>query len=127
MVTPWPTCAPSAIAHPINAAEVSLEPAGPDDWFHWLTAGSMAFKVHPDTARAFAAEKAAKYERLAAGLRAFAGEPGVCERPARRWMWACNDTAGIILGDSHAARAQRARWRQLRNDVCAAVPRLVQS
>lgn len=90
--------------------------------------GNAVTNVSPDTARTVAAEMAAKHERIAAGLRAFAGEPGVCGPPAGGWpwRWPCMGNASTIYDDGPAARAWHARWRQLRDDVCAAVPRLVQ-
>jgi hypothetical protein len=127
MVTPRPTCAPSAIAHPVNAAEVWVQAPERPNHSHWLMAdGSAVTNVSPDTARAVAAELAARYERIAAGLRAFAGEPEVCERPANPWPWPCDGNASPIIGTGPAAVARRARRSHLRADVCAAVPRLVQ-
>lgn len=127
MVTPRQTCAPSAIAHPINAAVVSLEPSFGSTEAEWLTVDGNAFTLTSiESARDVATETAAKYERIAAGLRAFAGEPGACEWPALRWPWPCDDNASTVLGTGAKASAWRARRRHLRSDVCPAVPRMVQ-
>ena len=121
------TCAPSAIAHPINAAVVSLEPSFGSTEAEWLTVDGNAFTLTSiESAREVAAEMAAKYERLAAGLRAFAGDPGVCAQPASRNPWPCGDNASAIMGFDPDAEAWHARLRHLRNDVCAHTPRLVQ-
>ena len=128
MTTPRQTCAPSAIAHPVNAAVVSLEPdtlsGGLSDWL--TIDGNAMFRAVPGSARTVAAERAAKYERIAAGLRAFAGEPGVCERPANTWPWPCDDNAATVPDAGWAAVSCRARMSHLRNDVCAPAPRLAQ-
>jgi hypothetical protein len=121
------TCAPNAIAHPINAAVVSLEPSFGSTEAEWLTVDGNAFTLTPfESAREVASEMAAKYERVAAGMRAFAGEPGVCEHPKNRWPWPCADSASAIMGLGPAADAWHARMRHLSHDVCAHTPRLVQ-
>ena len=125
-----PTCTPNAIAHPINAAVVSLEPSFGSTEFEWLTVDGNGFTLTSfESSREVAAEMAAKYERVAAGMRAFAGEPGVCEHPANRRPWPCaENTTERFFGDAYSpeAIASANRQRHLRNDVCAHTPRLVQ-